>query len=281
MEKRLTQQGNQADKLLPEVYKLLKQEGLAPTKVYSIGLSEDNTVLLNAGVDITVAAKQITTDYDVVVVTLHGGAMYTLTKTAVFGSSAVFSAVMSLDTTLMQLVGYVTSDALHLQTCRLPMSTNIAVHLDIGDLQEVKDNNLLALKSVQGHFFVNIDYGYGVGTYQTGVGGFAHVTTAYGYEIFYRINADGSVVNEEDYLKPNEPYTVVVEAQEIGIPIGDILAARIVQAGELIVRGSTGLITYTRTVDSTDTNIYFANPKKDGSLAVLAYSVSGKTLTLQ
>lgn len=279
MEKSLRRQGNQADKLLPEVYEALKMGGAVPKLIYTVNLDENNTVLMNAGVDITITAKALNTTYDAVKVIAYDGSEYDLVKTAIFGSSAVFNAVMSLDTTLTMIVGYVTSDSIHIQICDLPLSTNIAVHLDIGDLQEVKDNNLNALKNTQGHFFANIDYGYGVGTYQSGIGGFVHVTTAYGNEVFYSIKADGSIRREDDYIKPNEPYTVHLDAEEIGIELGDILASKVYQAGELIVTGSTGMITYTRAAGSTDTAVYFTDNRKDGKLAVLTYTVSAKTIT--
>ena len=54
MDKRLKQQGNQADKLLPEVYEALKAGGAVPKLIYAVNLDENNTVLMNAGVDITV-----------------------------------------------------------------------------------------------------------------------------------------------------------------------------------------------------------------------------------
>lgn len=279
MDKRLKQQGNQAGKLLPEVYEALKAGGAVPKLIYTVNLDENNTVLMNAGVDITVTAKALNTSYDAIKVITNDGTEYSLIKTAIFDSSAVFNAVMSLNTTLAMIVGYVTSDSIHIQTCDLPLSTNIAVHLDIGDLQEVKDNNLSALKSTQGHFFANIDYGYGVGTYKAGIGGFVHVTTAYGNEVFYSIKADGSITREDDYIKPNEPYTVHIEAEKIGIELGDILASKVQNAGELIVTGSTGMITYTRAADSTDSAIYFTDNRKDGKLAVLTYTTSNKTIT--
>lgn len=147
MHERLKQQGNQADKLLPEVYETLRGEGIIPKLVYIVNLDEANTVLLNAGVDITVTAKSLNKTFDTVKVITNDGIEYDLIKTAIFDSSAVFNAVMSLDTNLLMLVGYVTSGSIHIQTCSLPLSTSIAVRLDIGDLQEVKDNNLRALKN--------------------------------------------------------------------------------------------------------------------------------------
>lgn len=44
MDKRLKQQGNQADKLLPEVYEALKAGGAVPKLIYTVNLDENNTV---------------------------------------------------------------------------------------------------------------------------------------------------------------------------------------------------------------------------------------------
>jgi len=49
--------------------------------------------------------------------------------------------------------------------------------------------------------------------------------------------------------------------------------------GEIIVIGSTGPITYTRTVDSTAAAYYFVSTKKDGTTQVLTYTVANKTIT--
>lgn len=45
MDRRLKQQGNQADKLLPEVYEALKTGGAVPKLVYAVNLDENNIVL--------------------------------------------------------------------------------------------------------------------------------------------------------------------------------------------------------------------------------------------
>ena len=126
MDRRLKQQGNQADKLLPEVYEALKAGGAVPKLIYTVNLDENNTVLMNAGVDITVTAKALNTSYDAIKVITNDGTEYDLIKTAIFGSSAIFNAVMSLNTTLAMIVGYVTSDSIHIQTCDLPLSQQIS-----------------------------------------------------------------------------------------------------------------------------------------------------------
>lgn len=90
-------------------------------------------------------------------------------------------------------------------------------------------------------------------------------------EVYEALKAGGAV--------PKLVYTVHIEAEEIGIELGDILASKVQNAGELIVTGSTGMITYTRAADSTDSAIYFTDNRKDGKLAVLTYTTSNKTIT--
>lgn len=127
--------------------------------------------------------------------------------------------------------------------------SNAIVELEIGDSNEIKEHNLNNL--VQGHFFTHLDYGYGVGTFQTKIGGFAHVTTAYGNEVFYSIKDDGSIIKDEDYIKPNEPYTIQLDSNDIGKPLEDVMASHILNCGEIIVNGVTGPVTYTRSTKSS------------------------------
>lgn len=155
--------------------------------------------------------------------------------------------------------------------------SNAIVELEIGDSNEIKEHNLNNL--VQGHFFTHLDYGYGVGTFQPKIGGFAHVTTAYRNEVFYSIKDDGSIIKDEDYIKPNEPYTIQLDPNDIGKPLEDVMASHILNCGEIIVNGVTGPITYTRSVDSTESMIYFISSKKDNSFQILTYNVSSKTIT--
>lgn len=65
------------------------------------------------------------------------------------------------------------------------------VDLEIGNSDTVKSYNLERLSL--GHFFVSIDYGYGVGTWNPTNGGQAHIVTAYGNTVYYNIDKDGSV----------------------------------------------------------------------------------------
>lgn len=68
------------------------------------------------------------------------------------------------------------------------------VDLEIGNSAEVKAYNLERLKL--GHFFVQIDYGYGVGSWNPSTGGHAHIVTAYGNTVYYDLAADGTVTKK-------------------------------------------------------------------------------------
>lgn len=151
------------------------------------------------------------------------------------------------------------------------------IDLEIGDSGEVKRHNLSKL--TLGHFLTAIDYGFGVGTFSPSTGGFAHITTAYGNDVFYDIAVDGSVTANTTYVKPSAPYTVILEADKIGTTLDAVTASQVQEAGELIVRGSTGLITYTRTSDSTNTVIYFTDDRKDGKTTILTYNVGSRVIT--
>lgn len=155
------------------------------------------------------------------------------------------------------------------------------VNLEVGNTDEIKQHNLERL--TDGFFFVKLNYGYGVGNFhpslENGVAGKANVTTANGDEVFYDINNDGSIVLDKDYIKPNEPYSVLLTGNQIGVALDDITGDKISKAGELIVTGSTGPITYTRTSDSTSSAVYFTDDNKDGSTTILTYNVSTKTIT--
>lgn len=278
MKEILKQQGNQADKLLPQVFDELSRGGISQ-KAYILTLDENNIILLNSGVDITVPAKGLNAEYESIIIK-SADSEYSLRRTTTFNSSSVFSAVMSLSShRLSMLIAYITSDSAFLQVCYLPLNDRIAVHLEIGDSEEIKRINMKILKEAGNHFFTAINYGYGVGTYQSGVGGFAHVTTAYGNEVFYDISKDGAIIKKELYIKPNDPYTVNLNASDIEVELDDIKSSKVLNAGELIISGSTGLITYTRAADSTDSAIYFTDNRKDGKLAVLTYSPLTKIIT--
>lgn len=72
--------------------------------------------------------------------------------------------------------------------------------LEIGNSEYVKSTNLerLRAQTVTGvtanTFFVGIDYGYGVGNWNSSTGGQAHIVTAYGDTVYYSISEDGAVV---------------------------------------------------------------------------------------
>lgn len=162
---------------------------------------------------------------------------------------------------------------------KLQNSKLTCLQLQIGNSDEVKQHNLKELQGIAGFFFTELDYGYGVGTYQSSTGGFAHVVTARDNNTYYDIAADGSVTKNEDYISPNEPYTVNLTAENIDVALDDVTASKVNKCGEITITGSTGPITYTRSVDSTESMIYFISSKKDNSFQLLTYNVSNKTIT--
>lgn len=68
------------------------------------------------------------------------------------------------------------------------------VDLEIGNSDETKSYNLERLQL--GHFFVAIDYGYGVGSWNPTSGGHAHIVTAFGNTVYYTISSTGIVTKE-------------------------------------------------------------------------------------
>lgn len=153
------------------------------------------------------------------------------------------------------------------------------LQLQIGNSNEVKQSNLKALSAITGFFFTELDYGYGVGTFQAGVGGFAHVVTAYDNDAYYDIAADGSISKNSNYISPNEPYTVNLTSEQIDVTLDDVTASKVANCGEIIITGTTGTVTYTRTADSTSAAVYFSDERKDGKITVLTYTASTKKIT--
>lgn len=65
------------------------------------------------------------------------------------------------------------------------------VDLEIGNSTQTKAYNIERLQT--GTFFCGIDYGFGVGTWNSTNGGSAHIVTAYGNMVYYSISNDGVV----------------------------------------------------------------------------------------
>lgn len=88
------------------------------------------------------------------------------------------------------------------------------VWLEIGNSEETKQSNLEKLRKVTvktNVFNAHIDYGIGVGTWTDGVGGFAHIVTAYGHEAYYTILEDGTIISDSDYVSPSSLYKEYVD----------------------------------------------------------------------
>lgn len=92
------------------------------------------------------------------------------------------------------------------------------------------------------------------------------------------------VLNGEQVIIRNNkisPYAnvLILDSNDIGKLLEDVMASHILNCGEIIVNGVTGPITYTRSVDSTESMIYFISSKKDNSFQILTYNVPSKTIT--
>lgn len=249
------------------------------SKILDVNVTEDQFTQILNGQSVAIRLEEADSSYDVIAVRV-GNYSYFLGRTIQANGTARYATetitVEDGSPTMNQVQALVTKGVITLSANFIGLAPEI-VSLEIGDSNEVKAYNLEQLKN--GFFFTQLDYGYGVGTWQSSTGGFAHVTTAYGNEVFYTIGADGAIAKDEDYIKPNEPYTIQLDASQIGVALDDITASHIVQCGEIIIDGSTGPVTYTRSVDSTASAIYFTSSKKDDTLQVLTYTVSNKTIT--
>ena len=70
------------------------------------------------------------------------------------------------------------------------------VDLEIGNSDTTKAYNMERLQT--GTFFCGIDYGFGVGTWNSTTGGSAHIVTATGNTVYYDITNDGIVTKERE-----------------------------------------------------------------------------------
>lgn len=250
-----------------------------PNGVLEVDVTEDQFVSIMEGNLEAIPVEGASSDYDAIALKVGNYRYFLGRKIQANGTARYSNETITLETsgpTLNTISAVVSSGVVQFSARFIGLAPEI-VALEIGDSDQVKQSNLDKLKN--GFFFTQLDYGYGVGTWQSSVGGFAHVTTAYGNEVFYKINMDGSVTKDEDYIKPNEPYSLQLTAEQIEVPLDDVTASHMMSCGEIIVIGSTGPITYTRTVDSTAAAYYFVSTKKDGTTQVLTYTVANKTIT--
>lgn len=253
-------------------------EGRILPDTLEINLTEDQFVSVLNGTPITLDVPNANSNQDAIVIVV-GDYRYYLGRTVKTDGTAKYSTntitAQEVSINMDILTAIITPGTVQISS-QYSRITNI-ISLEIGNSETIKAINLSRL--VPGFFQVQLDYGYGVGTWQPSTGGFAHVTTAYGNEAFYNIDVDGSITKDEVYLKPNEPYTVMLEASQIGQPLDQVVAAHVKEAGEIVINGSTGPITYTRTSDSTPSAVYFTDDRKDGKTTLLTYNVSNKTIT--
>lgn len=116
---------------------------------------------------------------------------------AVVGGTAEDPEIVELEEKVDSLdkeMGQVLSSVSELETI-VPNKLDL-IELSIGDTSAVRSSNLKKL--ITGQFFTEINYGYGVGTWNSTNGGHAHIVTAYGNTVYYVIGVDGSVTKEAE-----------------------------------------------------------------------------------
>lgn len=73
--------------------------------------------------------------------------------------------------------------------------------LEVGKSKEIKINNYKKLSTNKEPYYVNIEGGFGVYTWDKDNGGQAHIINSYGDTIYYSINSDGSL--EKAFKSPD------------------------------------------------------------------------------
>lgn len=259
-------------------------------KIVILDLSEQQTIDYVGSQAVTIENDNLIGGADTIVIRLHDGAFQILNNIFGFGSNFVYKGDMTDPKSFNEGITY-SSKIIYAEgflniesgtfTFRL-INTDIPndiIGLEIGNSTDVKNHNIAILNKYNlPYFFTQLDYGYGVGTFNGSDGGFIHIINAYGNDIFYTIGIDGSISKEEGYIKPNEPYSVILTSDKIGTVLDNITADKIAKCGEIIITGTTGAVTYTRTSDSTPTAMYFSDERKDGRITVLTYYVSTKKI---
>lgn len=79
------------------------------------------------------------------------------------------------------------------------------IDLELGNTAEVKSYNLEQLRKVTGtQFFVHVDFGIGVGSFNSGHGGETTIQTAGGDRVHYLITAEGECKKQTDRFEHSE-----------------------------------------------------------------------------
>lgn len=163
-------------------------------KILKVAITEDQFINILSGKVENINIEGANSDYSIILLQVNNH-NYFLNRNIQTNGTAMYSTeaitVEDGTPTMNQIQAIVSIGIVSITAKFIELAPEI-VSLEIGDSNEIKSHNLSQLRN--GHFFTQLDYGYGVGTWQSSTGGFAHVTTAYGNEVFYIINADGSEV---------------------------------------------------------------------------------------
>lgn len=246
--------------------------------IFEITLTEDEKNKLNNQGQITKTLDNLSAKYSALKVSIDGSTIV-MPKVAIYNKNtqAVYRVEFIEGDSRTIISAFVNNNVCNIEL--VSRNENDVIKLQVGDSEDIKEVNKTLLKNIQGHFFCSINFGYGVGTWQSGTGGFIHVITAYGIDVFYDIATDYSITKNDEYIKPNEPLQVKLTNEQIGTPLDDVTAYKVGMCSELCIEGTTGPIMHFRASDSTEDNIYFINSRKDGKKTILTFDVSTKTIT--
>lgn len=245
--------------------------------IFEISLTDQEKQTLNNSGQITKTIEGLSPNYMCLKVNVDGNTII-IPKVAIYNNKtqAAYRVEFVEEDSRTMISAFVNNNVCNIEL--IFRNDNDVIKLSVGDSEAIKETNKAVLKNIQGHFFCSINFGYGVGTWQSSTGGFIHVITAYGVDVFYDIATDYSITKNDEYIKPNEPLQVKLTNEQIGTPLDDVTAYKVSMCSELCVEGTTGPIMHFRASDSTEDNIYFINSRKDGKKTILTFDVSTKTI---
>lgn len=246
--------------------------------VFEISLTDEEKQTLNNTGQITKTIDGLSSSFSNLKIKIDGNTIV-IPKVAIYNNNtqAAYRVEFVEEDSRTMISAFVNKNVCNIEL--VFRTDNDVIKLQVGDSEIIKESNKSILKNIQGQFFCSINFGYGVGTWQSSTGGFIHIITAYGIDVFYDITTDYSIIKNDEYVKPNEPLQVKLTTEQIGVTLDDVTAYKIGMCGELCVEGTTGPIMHFRTSDSTEDNIYFINSRKDGKKTILTFDVSTKTIS--
>lgn len=151
-----------------------------------------NQIILQQTVNIK--ADDMTSDFNTLVLKIEN-TYYCLQKKISSEEAVEFNSINMFDDEMIIIEAFMSKGVLSI-TANSKL-INIIVPLKVGDSIEIKSYNLSMIKN-KGLFLTKIDYGFGVGFFQSSTGGKIHIITSDGIFIFYDIKADGSIIKHSE-----------------------------------------------------------------------------------